>query len=536
MTPLPAMVILVVLFFIPLMMTLAQAVFHDGRFTLSFLKDTFSSPYNLKIISFTFKQALVSTLFSMLIGLPGAYIISRFSFKGRKLLRAICTVPFVLPPILVVLGFVIFYGNSGFLNRILMSVFGLKTPPLRILYSFQAIIIAHSFYNFPVAMNIVSSSWEQLDESCEKAARTLGSGKVRTFLSVTLPRLAPSILSSATLIFLFCFTSFAVILVLGGGPQFTTMEVEIYNQAKRAMNINFAASLSLMSMTICLFVLGLNTLLQRKAASQARIGSPTAPGRKLGKAGAVLTAVYIILLLFFVLAPIISVLARSVISSSTRSGPKLISFEWYSRLFKGSTWQAVLNSITIGLASAFVSTILGLSLCIWIRRHNNSALEIIAMLPMAISTVIIGLGYYIISRYLSKSPDFLLIVLAHVVITIPFVIRSIAPVYRSLPQNIMNAAMTLGCSPARTFFSIELPLLRSSILTSLSFAFAISVGEMNATMMLSNNRLETIPTVIYRLINSYNFQGACALGSVLIVICFAIFLISESARKRSAYV
>lgn len=533
--PYPALIMLIALFFIPLLLTLSQAFFKDGRLTFSIVSEAFSNPYNLKVLAFTFKQAILSTLLSLLIGLPGAYILARFSFHGKKLLRAICTVPFVLPPILVVLGFVIFYGNSGFLNKLLMALFNLSEPPLKILYSFQAIIIAHSFYNFPVAMNMVSTALEQLDENCDKASRTLGASSLRTFLSVTLPRLIPSILSAATLIFLFCFTSFAVILVLGGGPQFTTIEVEIYNQAKRSMNLGSASALSIMSMTVCIAFLALNTIVQRHAAAQSRIGATSLSTRRPRLGARILVVLYIVLLILFVLAPIASVLIRSVLSSSTRSGAKHISFELYRRLTQGSSLQAIANSLTIALAASIVSIIMGLALCISIRRRRSPALEIICMLPMSISTVIIGLGYYIISRLSGQGMSYMLIVLAHVIITLPFVIRTIMPIYRSMPENITNAALTLGCTMKQAFLRIELPLLRSAILTSFSFAFAISIGEMNATLMLSSNTIQTIPVVIYRLINSYNYQGACALGSILILVCFLVFLISEAAKKRSPY-
>lgn len=533
--PYPALVLLLVLFFVPLASTLSQAFVVDGRLSFSRIAEVFRSPYNQRVILFTFKQAAVSTAVSLLIGLPGAYILARFTFPGKKIISSICTVPFVLPPILVVLGFVIFYGNSGFLNQLLMSVFHLEEPPLKILYSFGAIILAHSFYNFPVAMNLVSTSWQQLDENCEKAARNLGASRSRTFFSITLPRLLPSILSAAILIFLFCFTSFAVILVLGGGPQFTTIEVEIYNQAKRAMDIGQAASLSLMSLAVCVVLLILNSFLTRKTIRQDRVGSQNTRLSKASGFGLFLIVAYLFLLVLFVIAPIASVFVRSVLASGTRSGTKTISFELYRKLLEGQTLPAVLNSLTIGLVSCFCSLGTGLAICLWFRRHRGSVVQVLCMLPMAVSTVIIGLGYYIITRLFGHNLTFVLIVAAHVVITLPFVIRTILPVYRALPQNLINASLTLGASQTRTFFSVELPLLRPACLTAISFAFALSVGEMNATLMLSNNSIETIPVVIYRMINSYNYQGACALGSVLIVLCFLLFSICEKARKRSVY-
>ena len=135
-TPLPAGVLLIVLFFVPLLYTTGGAFIVDGRFSLKRVALILSDPYSLSVIGFTFRQALVSTLFSVAVGLPGAWLIGNCDFPGRRILKSVCMIPFVLPPILLVLGFVIFYGNNGYLNRALMALFGLSQPPLRILYSY----------------------------------------------------------------------------------------------------------------------------------------------------------------------------------------------------------------------------------------------------------------------------------------------------------------------------------------------------------------------------------------------------------------
>ncbi|MFA6892359.1 MAG: ABC transporter permease subunit, partial [Sphaerochaetaceae bacterium] len=209
---LPAFLILAVLFLIPLCMTLGQA-FTDGRgnFSLVTLKATFIRPYTLSVLGFTLRQALYSTLASLAIGLPGAYILATYRFPGKRIVKAVATVPFVLPSILVVLGFVIFYGNNGILNRMMMAFLHKDEPVFHVLYSLGAIILAHAFYNFPVIMNLVSTYWEQMDPHPEQAALTLGASRGTIFRTITLPRLLPAILSASTLVFLFCYNSFAII-------------------------------------------------------------------------------------------------------------------------------------------------------------------------------------------------------------------------------------------------------------------------------------------------------------------------------------
>ena len=244
---------LILFFYLPLSLVLKGALFPDeGSFSLSNIIQVLASEYNRRIIVFTVSQALLSTLFTIIIGLPGAWLLATRNFPGKKLLRAVSAVPFVLPSILVVLGFVIFFGNNGYLNRTIMSITGGTEPPLRILYSMKAIILAHGFYNFPIVLRIVSTLWEKLDPSIATAAKSLGAGKIRLFFTVTLHQILPAVLASAALVFVFCFTSFAIILVLGGGPAYTTLEVEIYRQARISLNMDAAAALSVVGIFITL--------------------------------------------------------------------------------------------------------------------------------------------------------------------------------------------------------------------------------------------------------------------------------------------
>jgi thiamine transport system permease protein len=542
--PIPGAALLTLLFLVPLCFTLSGAFLREGTFTFSRIVQTFTSAYTVRIMLFTLTQATLSTLASLVFGLPGAYLLANYSFRGKRLIKAVSTVPFVIPSILVVLGFVIFFGNNGFLNRFLMALFNLEEPPLKILYSFTAIILAHTFFNFPIVMNLVSSYWEHMDTHCEMAAWTLGAGKTKTFWTITLPRLMPAILSAASLVFLFCFNSFAIILVLGGGPQYTTMEVEIYRLARMSMDIGSAAAMSIFSILVTSTILLWYNAMQK---SLSKSESYTVSKRKLEKrpasvAGKIFALLYSLFCAIFILGPIGSILVRSFMSSSTRSGPESFSLKWYRQLFAldrgtghmGSALEALQNSLGIALLVALLTVPIALTLSTAIRRKGklSGTLELFGMLPMTVSSVIVGLGYYIISSRIrgGNNVGYTLVVLAHMVIAIPFALRTILPEYRKIPNSYIQCALTLGATPLKTFLSIEIPLLKGALLTGGIFAFALSMGEINATLTLANSSIVTLPIVMYRLIGSYNFQGACALGSVLILVCAIVFSVSELAK------
>ncbi|NLV83852.1 MAG: iron ABC transporter permease, partial [Spirochaetales bacterium] len=322
----PGIIILAVLFLVPLAVVLSEAFVSDqGTITFSRIIGLTTDPYIFKVLAFTLYQAAVSTVISIVIAIPGAYMLSSYNFTGKRLVSAICMIPFVLPSILVVLGFVIFYGNNGMINVFLMKIFRLEEPPLKILYSFKAIILAHAFYNFPLAIGIIASYWERLGTSLGHAAATLGAKRFTIFRTITLARLVPAIISAASLIFLFCFSSFAIMLVLGGGPQFTTMEVEIYRRARVMLDTGGAAALSLISIAVAIILVAIYSWTQRVLARQEEVSiSDRSSSRhkrpirsiwvKLANLG------YILLMIVFVLGPLASIIVRSFQASETRTG------------------------------------------------------------------------------------------------------------------------------------------------------------------------------------------------------------------------
>jgi thiamine transport system permease protein len=547
----PALLILTFLFIIPVGIILSKAfITDDGHFSIQRILTLIRDPYIHRVLRFTVLQALVSTVVSVLIALPGAYLLATFQFRGKSIIRAICTIPFVLPSILVVLGFVIFYGNQGIINSALVKLFHLSAPPLQILYSFSAVILAHAFYNFPIALGLISSFWEQLPLRYDQAAMVLGARKWTVFSTVTLPRLVPAIISAATLIFLFCFSSFVILLVLGGGPQFTTIEVEIYRRARMTLDIEGAAALSLLSIVLTIMLVALHLWSQRLMSHQEEIEQRPERRRFRTPSSPIATIssiLYLVLSVVFVLGPLAGIVYRSFQAPISRSGEMAFSVVWYRQLFGldravgsplGTAVTALITSVTIATIATIISLIVGTLLASRLRSKEagkGASIELYAMLPMAVSSVVIGLGYYLISSNVSHSlvVSRTLIVLAHTVIASPFVLRSILPEYRKIPKSYTQAALTLGATVPQTFRSIDLPLLRPALATGGAFAFALSMGEINATLILSDSSVVTVPIVMYRLIGSYNYAGACALGTILIFCCAIVFATIERIRRSS---
>ena len=531
------------LFYFPLGTILTAGLADErGRLSLERVGRILTDPYYLRIIGFTFQQAFLSTLLALALGLPGAWLLARYDFPLKGAVSALTIVPFVLPSIIVVLGFVRFFGNNGVLNRALMTVFGGSEPPLRVLYSFQAILLAHAFYNFPIAARVVASLWSRLPPTTEEAARSLGAHGPRLFLRVTLPQLAPAILAAGALIFIFCFLSFAVVLVLGGGPRFSTLEVEVYRLAKVSLDLPGAGALALVGAVLSLGFLWMYLRLASRSSFTEELavgaGRPRLARLLAGPAGAP-AVLYLLLMALVVLAPILTVVVYSL-QARTGWSSHGWSLAWYARLLEGGGpyLRAIRNSLIFGGLTVALSLPLGTTLA-WLasRRRFIGAgfLEAALMLPLGVSSVILGLGYLKAYQALDwpLAGTRVAVVLAHTVVAYPFVVRAVSPVLRKLPASLPEAARSLGADAWQLFIRLELPMLKGALITGAAFAFGVSVGEINATLMLAPPGLQTMPLAVYRLIGSYNFVGACAMGTLLMLVCALAFLAIEAAGNET---
>ncbi len=255
---------LICMFYLPVLIILLNSFFSpSGNFTFDFIVEALTRPLNLWIIQFTLNQAFLSTFLTLFLGLPGAYVFARFSFKGKDQLRTLLTIPFVLPPIVVVLGFIMFLGPEGLLNTILQTIFGSEVTPLNLYKTYEGIVIVHSFYNIPIVLRLVSSAWSKIDVETEEVATTLGSKGLHFFKNLIFPQISSALLASAILTFLYCFTSFAIVLSLGG-IQFRTIEVQIYSLFFYRYDYSQAAALALIQLIITSILVILYLLISEK--------------------------------------------------------------------------------------------------------------------------------------------------------------------------------------------------------------------------------------------------------------------------------
>jgi thiamine transport system permease protein len=496
-----------------------------------------TQPFFWRVLWFTTWQAGLSTLLTLLVGLPLAWLFARFDFPGKSLLRALTTIPFVMPTVVVAAAFTTLLGPNGLLNEMLMQLFGLSVPPVQLLQTIWIILLAHVFYNVSVVIRTVGSFWANLNPRLEEAAAALGASPARRFFAVTLPLLLPSVTAAGLLVFLFCFTSFGVVLILGG-LRFATLEVEIYRQAVSLFNLPAAALLSLVQMGLTFGVMALYTQVQRRASrvlDQRPAQFTARPPRSRWEAAWIIGGMGFALLLL--LAPLLSLAWRSFTLGD--DGPTLAYFQELVINRRGSAFfvaplYAIRNSVLVALTVMGLSLTLGvISAYLLARRRGwlTALLDPIFLLPLGTSAVTLGLGYIVAMGNLRTS--LLLIPVAHTLIAMPFVVRTLLPALRSLNPRLREAAAVLGASPFRVWREIDLPLLRPALIVGAVFAFTISLGEFGATLLISRPDFPTMPVVIYQALGQpglLNYGKALAMSTILMAVAGAGLLVIEQVR------
>jgi thiamine transport system permease protein len=531
----------ILLWFLPLLF-LSIAFFYplSRILALTFDLHTFTSSNLLlaaRVLLFTLYQAILSTLLTLLLGLPAAYLFARYDFRGESLLRALTAVPFMLPTVVVAAGFSALLGPRGLIHNLFPSL------SFNFIGTLTAILIAHVFYNTTIIIRVVGNALSSLDPQLEQAARSLGANPFHVWWNVVVPLLRPSLLASSLLVFLFDFTSFGVILLLGGS-QFSTLEVEIYLRVLKLPNLPLAALLSVIQLICTIIFSILYTLFIARSAIQLAPRSITIRPKTFKQK--LFVASFSLLLTAFFVLPLASLPIRSLFRLEADRGQRGevqygFTTDYYKELFlnrRGSVFyvppiRATVNSLGYAVATVMISLLLGFPAALALAKptHLERILDPLIMLPLGSSAVMLGLGFIISFGAWLTSP--FLVPFAHTLVALPFVIRTLQPAIASIPQRLRQAAASLGASPFEVWKNIDLPILRRAALAAATFAFTISLGEFGATLLISRPEYPTIPVAIQRFLSQpggLNYGQAMAMATILMLLTIASILLIEKYR------
>jgi thiamine transport system permease protein len=499
------------------------AGFKGGALGAGALKNSRLVPLTL----FTVRIAALSTLAALVLGLPGAWFLGTGSRRFSSAVRALTAIPFAMPPILVVLGFVLFFGNAGWANRFLAGFTGKAEGPLRLLYRPGAVILAHGFYNFPLVIRLAGDGIAQARRSYAAGAASLGASGLVTAVTILFPLALPSLLAAVFLVFLYCFTSFALVLVLGGGPAATTLAVEIYRYARIGLDYTNAGVLAAAETFTAVLVFSgyIFCVSRRRNRIQETCVSMETKGSSA--AGRVILGLYVLVILFLVMGPLLSIPVESFLVRASRSAARSVSFRWWLAL-KSQVLPALGRSLFLAALSASIAVFTGAmgAAAAKIAGNGLAALTRFTLsLPLASSGIVLGLGWTVLYGR-SGAGTVAAAAFIHGAAAMPFAYASVSEGLNSIPQSVTAAAGVFGAPPLAAVLTVELPMARRRLCSAWGFAAAISLGELNAVLMLGME-WETLPLLIYRAAGAYRYGTACAAGTLLLGCCFGAFMVSE---------
>lgn len=500
---------------------------------------------------FSFQQAFLSTCLTLLIGLPAAFLFARYDFPARKMLRAFSLIPFILPTVVVAAAFNTLIGPRGWINLLLMHLFNLSTPPLSILNKLPAILLAHVFYNTSIVIRIVGQRLERLNPNLIEAAYVLHASPFQAWRSVALPLLIPSIGGAAMLAFLFNFTSFGVVLMLGG-PGYATLEVAIYKQVFDRFNLPMAGVLAIVQLLVTwLIAIVQNRVGYTRFGNNSMAQVSPFRHRPKGRLEKTFVIMMCILLVLLFVMPLLSFTARSFVTLDAARGERGnvktgFTFRYYTELFRNrrdsifyaGPLAAIQHSLLYSFITMIIATVIGLLASYAIadsRKRFSRIIESLFMLPLGAGSVILGLGFLLTFNHAPWTSGSFPIILpiAHALIALPFVVRTMLPAIKSIPQNLRDAASVMGASPWRVRREVDFPILTRALMVSLAFCFTISLGEFGASGFLANASTPTVPIAIFRYLSqpgALNYGQALAMSTLLMITSVAGSFFIEHLR------
>ena len=481
--------------------------------------------YLRRVVVFTFWQALLSAALSTGLAIPVARALARREgLPGRVWLLKLVGLPLVVPSIVAVFGIVAVYGRSGWIND-LASFLG--APRWQNLYGLTGILLAHVFFNLPLAVRLLLPLWSAVPGETWRLVAQLGMRSGTIWRLIEWPLLCQALPGVAGLVFMLCFTSFAVVLTLGGGPAASTVEVAIYQALRFEFDPARAVFLALLELVCCGLLVGLGQRFVMAMPSEITPGGAHARPDVGGKAGRIADALLIAAIAVFVALPLAAVLVSGL------SGPvgKVLS--------DGIFWACALRSLLIALCAAPLALGIGWSLLAMCRRLRlrhampgwADGVELSGSLVIVVPPIVLGTGFFIllsphVDIYTAGLP---LVVLVNALMGVPYVLRVLGPLHRQISARYERLSENLGLRGLSRLRLVEAPLLRRPLGLALGLCAALSVGDLGVIALFGTRDNATLPLLLYQKMGSYRMDEAAVIALLLILLCLGLFATLERA-------
>jgi len=478
----------------------------------------FNNSYYRRVVWFSFYQALLSATLSVGLAIPLAQALSREQhFVGRQLLINLFSLSLVIPTIVAIFGIVAVYGRTGWLNSA-TGLLGFK--PFSI-YGLSGILLAHVFYNLPLATRVLLQSLDNIPHEQWRLSTQLRMPAMAQFKFLEWPAIRTQLVGVFMLIFTLCFTSFTIVMTLGGGPRATTVEVAIYQALRFDFDINTAVTLAIVQLVLCTVLLLASTLFKHSTS----VGFSYKPTGHLFRPPPTqrwLNALLIVSGTLFVVLPLLGLILSAINPASI------------TVLQHANTLQATINTVMIAIAASVLSVGIGIALLIssrhlrirtarhklgqWIQQSGN----IILVMP----PVVLGTGLFLLLRNVADvfSIALVLAILINSLMALPFVLRILdGPLMQAASEH-DRLIQSLGISGWSRWRLLDWPLIRKPVGFALGISATLAAGDLSAIALFGSERALTLPLLLFQRMGSYRFHEAATTAGILLLVCLMLFI------------
>jgi thiamine transport system permease protein len=467
------------------------------------------------LVVMTTIQAGLSTILSLIVGTLMAWALNRLRFAGRDVVVALFASAIVTPGLVVAFGLLAVWGRSGWINQLSLALFG---TPLEVpIFGLGGILAAHVVLDASFAARILLARLDSLPETRLRTGQSLGLSAVQRFLIIDWPVLRPSLPGLGAIIFLLAFTSFPIVLLLGGGPANQTMEVAIYGAVRLDFDLVAAVQLALVQIGICSTVI---------LAASAFAPVSTRTERSRGSAWSdrgIARGLQIVVLAFGVLGfglPLLAVLVNGI-------GIGMVSLLW-----RPTFWTSLGTSLVLGTVSAVatlgLALIVGLARAAAARPWQRTLLGVPANAYLAVPAVVLSLGFFLLVRNLGILPEAAapyVVILGNSLLALPFALATLAPPLETIARTRGKLIRSLGLTGREQFTRIEWPLIGREAGVVLALSFCFSLGDLGVIALFGTGDFATLPLLMYRALGAYRSNDGAAIAAVMLMLAIASFLL-----------
>lgn len=493
------------------------------------INSIWNDSYYLHLTQFTFYQASLSTLFSVLLAIPISHALSRRAFLGKTLLLKLFSTTLVLPVLVAIFGILAIYGNSGLIASLFLF-FDSKLPFS--IYGLNGILLAHVFFNLPFACLLFLQALNAVPEKHHQLAMHLGMKYWYKFRFVEWPYMRGQLPHIAGLIFMLCFTSFTTVMALGGGPRATTIELAIYQALKFDFDLQVGALLALWQIGLCTCL----TILIQKISRSSELSTNYQATKNTFFYDSHFSKCWdyswILLISLFVVPPLLMVVVSG------------INTQILIVLSDINFWLSFKNSLFIAFMAGLIAVIFAFFILLASRQWrliglNNRAdkIEMLAMIILVTPGLVISTGLFLLLREFANfsSLAFYIVIIVNALMALPFVLKSLAAPMLHNAKKYEMLCISLGIFSFNRFYLIEWKALKRPILQAFCLSFVLSIGDLSAIALFGSHNFSTLPLYLFNLLSSYQTQAAAVVSLVLLIVSVGIFIVIETIFKEKVW-